>query len=74
MRVTQMNPNRTNMIPGQRISVYATADGVEIMVDRFCVTSMFGAVNYCKKHPTGKYGKRYSSALNMAIGMENTNN
>ena len=71
MRVTQMNANSKNKIHGQRITVYATTNGVETIVDRFSVTSMFGAVRYCQKHTSGVYGTRYSAAISRAIEIEN---
>ena len=63
MRVTQTNGNSVNRIRGCRITVWT--DSGEI-VDRFSVTSMYGGVNYCEKHPTGVYGKRFSAAIDRA--------
>lgn len=55
LKITETNGNAKNGIRGGRLSFYV--DGK--LVDRFTVTSMYGAKRYCQKHPTGRYGKRY---------------
>lgn len=57
--ITETNGNQQNRIRGSRLSFYV--DGK--LVDRFVINTMFGAKHYCKKHPSGKYGKRYFENL-----------
>jgi hypothetical protein len=59
-RVTETNGNSRNGIRGCRITVW---DEINNIIDRFNVPSMYGGVNYCRKHPNGKYGRRYYNAL-----------
>ena len=63
MKVTQTNGNSRNGIFGCRITIWNSNGTIQ---DRFSVPSMFGGVNYCRKHPNGEYGKRYFKALEEA--------
>jgi len=62
-KVTQTNGNSSNKIRGCRITI---RNSNNVVVDQFVVPSKFGGVNYCKKHPTGDYGKRFYEALRIA--------
>ena len=55
LKITETSGNSKNGIRGQRLSFYV--DGK--LVDRFTVSSRYGAKRYCNEHPSGKYGKRY---------------
>jgi hypothetical protein len=69
-RVTKTSGNSRNRIRGSRITVW-TADGD--IVDRFEVPSRWG-VQYCQKHPKGRYGARYAAALKKAQQIDVTRN
>jgi len=70
MKVTSTNGNGSNGIRGSRITIRAN-DGV--VIDRFIVPSMYGGVNYCKRYPTGKYGKRFYEGLRKCSEYEKQN-
>ena len=59
LKITETNGNSKNGIRGQRLSFYVDGE----LVDRFVVTSKYGAKRYCQNHPNGKYGKRYFENL-----------
>lgn len=50
-----------------RIRVWAR-DGR--MIDEITVPTKSGGVNYCHRHPTGKYGRRFYTALVRAVEHE----
>lgn len=67
MRVTATNGNRRNGIRGCRIRI-TLSNGK--LFDQFYVPSAYGGVNYCKKHPTGKYGTRFYESMRLAAQEE----
>lgn len=69
MRITQTNGNGTNGIRGCRIRI--TLSNGELL-DEFVVPSMWGGVNYCKRHPNGAYGKRFYDSWRAASEKEKT--
>jgi len=72
MKITETSGNSNNGIRGQRISIYADIDGQRYLVDRFTVSSKYGAVRYCQIHTNGEYSKRYFSAIDEAKNAEKT--
>ena len=74
MKITETSGNSSNRIRGQRISVYAEINNKMYLVDRFVVTSKYGAVNYCKAQLNGDYSKRYFIAIKDAEIAEKTKN
>ena len=73
MKITETSGNSKNGIRGQRISVYADVDGKRYLIDRFSVTSKYGALNYCRAHE-GKYSKMFSTAIETAEKVEESKN
>ena len=62
MKTTETNGNSRNGIKGTRLSIWGDEGN---LVDRFEVPVKFGhAREYCEDHPTGKYGTRYTAAIN----------
>ena len=62
MKTTETNGNARNGIRGTRISIW---DKNSKLIDRFEVPVKYGhAREYCEKHITGKYGKRFALAKN----------
>jgi len=74
MKITETSGNSKNGIRGQRISIYVTVDDKMYLIDRFTVTSKYGAIRYCQNHPNGKYGQRYFESIDMAKEIEKTKN
>lgn len=74
MKITETSGNSNNNIRGQRISIYANVDGQNYLVDRFVVSSKYGAVRYCQRHTEGAYSKRYFASIEKAKEIEKTKN
>lgn len=70
MRITNTNGNQRNGIRGSRVTIY---DNDNNIVDRFVVPTMYcNAAQYCYRHPTGQYGKRFFAAIEAATKQHNT--
>ena len=70
MQTTNTNGNKANGIKGSRVSIFAN-DGT--VIDRIEVPVYRGhgnAEEYCKSHPGGKYGSRYSRAVATAKALD----
>ena len=66
MKITETSGNGINGIRGQRISIYAEVNEKKYLIDRFSVSSKYGAIKYCNQFKAGKYGKRYFDSIETA--------
>lgn len=67
MKLTQTNGNSRNRITGSRISIF-TDKGT--LVARVYVRSMFGGLNYIRKHPNGEPAQQFRAACKKALELD----
>jgi len=61
-KITETNGNATNRIYGSRIRFYiCTEDSKELLHELYVPAR--GGKYYCKKHPSGRYGRAYFQYL-----------
>ena len=60
-KITCTNGNKANGIKGSRITIRSISGYI---VDQLTVSRRNG-IQYCKDHPTGKYGTRFQKALDL---------